>query len=141
MKIDGGCHCGYISYEAEINLEKIVICHCTDCQSLSGSSFRTSAFTLEGTFRLLSGEPKEYIKVGESGAKRPQSFCPQCGTPIYSTTVGTKPKVHAVRVGTIRQRAELVPVLQVWTRSELPWLHDISVYPKLEKQGDLLQGE
>jgi hypothetical protein len=29
MKIDGCCHCGYITYEAEIDPEKILICHCT----------------------------------------------------------------------------------------------------------------
>jgi hypothetical protein len=46
MKIDGRCHCGYITYQAEIDPEKVMICHCTDCQTLSGSAFRTVAFTL-----------------------------------------------------------------------------------------------
>ena len=55
MKITGGCHCGNISYEAEIDPEKIIVCHCTDCQTLSGSAFRTVAVTRSGTFRLLSG--------------------------------------------------------------------------------------
>jgi len=76
MKIDGCCHCGYITYEAEIDPEKVMICHCTDCQTLSGSAFRTVALTREGTFKLLSGELKIYVKTGENGAKRPQSFCP-----------------------------------------------------------------
>jgi hypothetical protein len=35
MKIDGGCHCGYITYEAEADPEKTTICHCTDCRHLS----------------------------------------------------------------------------------------------------------
>ncbi|MEO1544948.1 MAG: GFA family protein, partial [Pseudomonadota bacterium] len=43
MKITGGCHCGKITYEAVINLENVVVCHCTDCQRLSGSAFRTVA--------------------------------------------------------------------------------------------------
>ena len=42
MKIDGACHCGYISYLAEIDPEKAGLCHCTDCQTLSGSAFRVS---------------------------------------------------------------------------------------------------
>jgi hypothetical protein len=41
MKIDGACHCGYITYEPEVDSNKTVICHCTDCQTLSGSAFRT----------------------------------------------------------------------------------------------------
>ena len=33
MKIDGGCHCGYITYEAEADPANAMICHCTDCQN------------------------------------------------------------------------------------------------------------
>ena len=80
MKIDGRCHCGYITYEAEIDPDKTLICHCTDCQTLSGSAFRVVAYTREDAFTLLSGELKAYVKTSESGNKRPQSFCPECGT-------------------------------------------------------------
>ena len=93
MKIDGRCHCGSITYEAEIDPDKVMICHCADCQTLSGSAFRTVVFTHEDTFKLLSGELTIYVKTGESGTKRPQSFCPQCGTPIYSSTLGKGAKV------------------------------------------------
>src|SRR5438034_7517168 len=109
MKIDGRCHCGYVTYEAEIDPENVLICHCTDCQTLSGSAFRTVALTREDAFKLLSGKPKVYIKTSESGAKRQQSFCPECGTPIYSAAVADGPKVYGVRVGTVRQRDKLVP--------------------------------
>jgi len=74
MKIDGRCHCGYITYEAEIDLDKTLICHCTDCQTLSGSAFRVVAYTREDAFTLLSGKLKAYVKTSESGNKRPQSF-------------------------------------------------------------------
>ena len=33
MRIDGGCHCGFVTFEAEADPEKVAICHCTDCQS------------------------------------------------------------------------------------------------------------
>jgi hypothetical protein len=134
MKIEGRCHCGYITYEAEIDPEKVMICHCADCQTLSGSAFRTVVFTREDTFNLLSGELKTYIKTGESGTKRPQSFCPECGTPIHSSTLGDGPKVHVIRVGTVHQRDQLVPRLQLWCRSSQGWLGDLSFIPKLEKQ-------
>jgi hypothetical protein len=134
MKIDGRCHCGYISYEAEIDPQKVMICHCSDCQTLSGSAFRTVVLTHEDTFKLLSGELKIYVKTGESGTKRPQSFCPECGTPIFSSIMGEGPKVRAIRVGTARQRDQLVPKLQLWCRSSQGWLHDLGQIPKIEKQ-------
>ena len=134
MKIDGGCHRGYITYEAEIDPKQVMVCHCSDCQTLSGSAFRTVVFTREGTFNLLSGELKIYVKTGESGTKRPQSFCPECGSPIYSTTVGEGPKVHVIRVGTVRQRDQLAPKMQLWHRSSQRWLSHLDSVAKTEKQ-------
>ena len=134
MKIDGRCHCGHITYEAEIDAEKVMVCHCADCQTLSGSAFRTVALTRNGTLKVLSGELKIYVKTGENGAKRSQSFCPECGTPIYSTTVGEGPKVHAIRVGTARQRDQLVPKLELWCRSSQSWVNYLSAVPRMEKQ-------
>jgi hypothetical protein len=134
MKVDGRCHCGYITFDAEIDPSKVMICHCADCQTLSGSTFRTVVFSRENTFRLLSGTPKIYVKTSESGTKRQQSFCPECGTPIYSGTVEEGPKVHVIRVGTLRQRSELAPKSQIWFRSSQRWLADLGSLPKLEKQ-------
>src|SRR6266480_1237003 len=74
MKIDGRCHCGYITYEAEIDPEKVVICHCTDCQTLSGSAFRTVALTRENTFKLLSGQPKVYLILRATRSFIPLAF-------------------------------------------------------------------
>ena len=70
----------------EIDPEKVMICNCTDCQRLSGSSFRTVAFTVENGFKLMSGELKVYLKTGDSGNKRQQAFCPECGSSIYATS-------------------------------------------------------
>lgn len=134
MKVDGRCHCGYITYEAEIDPDKNLICNCTDCQTLSGSAFRVNAYTREDAFKLLSGQLKIYVKTSESGNKRPQSFCPECGSPIYATADGTGPKVYSLRVGSIRQRDQIVPSVQVWSRSAWPWVTHIGSIRKFEKQ-------
>jgi hypothetical protein len=134
MKIEGGCHCGYITYEAEVDPAKASICHCTDCQTLSGTAFRTAVPAPDSAFWILSGEPTVYVKVAESGAKRAQAFCPRCGSPIYATSVGEGPKVYNIRVGTVRQRDQLVPKRQIWFRSHQRWLDDIADIGTVEKQ-------
>jgi len=134
MRIDGRCHCGYISYEAEIDPEKVMICHCADCQTLSGSAFRTVVITRENSFKLNSGEVRIYIKTAESGTRREQSFCPECGTPIYSCPLGEGPKAYSVRVGTVRQRDQLVPKVQLWFRSSRSWLTELASIPTINKQ-------
>jgi hypothetical protein len=80
MKVTGRCHCGQISFEAEIDTAQVRICHCTDCQTLT-----------------------------ESGNKRAHGFCPDCGTPLYSTAPGADPASYGLRVGALDRRAELRP--------------------------------
>ena len=133
MKINGRCHCGNISYEAEIDPNTVTICHCTDCQTLSGSAFRVVVPATREGFKLLTGEPKLYVKTGESGRQRVQSFCCDCGTPIYSAAV-TDPQAFSIRVGTVHQRAELRPKTQLWCRSALDWVKNTEPMTPFEKQ-------
>ena len=67
MKIDGSCHCGNITFEAEVDPDNVGICHCTDCQALSASAFRVGVTASEDDFKILSGELKIYVKTAESG--------------------------------------------------------------------------
>ena len=133
MHVDGGCHCGYITYEAEIDPGKVGICHCTDCQTLTGTAFRTTVPAPKDTFKLLTGQPKIYIKTAESGNKRAHGFCPECGTPIYASAV-TDPQSFGLRVGTIRQRAQLRPSKQGCCRSALDWSMNIESLPQCPRQ-------
>ena len=133
MHIDGGCHCGYISYEAEVDPDAVGICHCTDCQTLSGSAFRVTVRSNKGAFTLRSGQPKIYIKTAESGNRRAQAFCPECGTAIYATNAD-KPEVYGIRVGTVRQKAQLRPQRQGWCRSAQDWVMNLESLPKHPKQ-------
>ena len=133
MKIDGGCHCGAITYEADIDPEKVGVCHCTDCQTLSGSAFTTYVPAARDAFRLLGGKPAIYLKTAESGSKRAQAFCAVCGTRVYASAA-TDPQVFNLRVGTVRQRAELRPRTQVWCRSALGWVMDLHSVKQIPRQ-------
>ena len=133
MHVDGGCHCGYITYEAEVDPDTVGICHCTDCQRITGTAYRVTVRSRKGTFKLLSGQPTIYIKTAESGNQRAQGFCPRCGTQLYATTVGN-PEIYGIRVGTTRQREQLRPQRQVWCRSALDWVMNLESLPQNPKQ-------
>ena len=128
MKIDGGCHCGRISYEADINPDYVIICHCTDCQALSGAPYRATVPVKAENFKL-HGQPKIYIKTADSGNKRALAFCAECGSGIYSTSLENR-AVFSLRLGTAKQRAQLVPKYQGLCRSALPWATDIGHIPR-----------
>jgi hypothetical protein len=130
MKIDGRCHCGYVTFEAEADPETTTICNCTDCQTMSGAPLRAVIITRPGTFMLISGKPTEYRKTADSGNIRLQGFCPHCGTALYATSAGDEPKAYNIRLGSLRQRNQLVPRRQVFVRSQLPWVNDLASIPK-----------
>ena len=122
MRIDGGCFCGAIAYEAEVDPEKTSICHCRACQALTGTAFRVTVPAPEADFHITRGEPKVFVKTADSGAKRLQAFCADCGSHLYATSDAAGPKVYGIRTGTARQRDQLVPRRQIWHGSKMAWL-------------------
>jgi hypothetical protein len=133
MRVEGRCHCGEISYEATVDRDNVAICHCTDCEMLTGSAYRVTVPAAAADFELKKGEPRRYVKVADSGAERVHAFCPDCGSPIYSSAVAD-PERYSLRVGCLKQRAELVPRRQQWCDSALPWAMDLSPIPKRARQ-------
>jgi len=135
MDVTGRCHCGAITYRATVDPATVGICHCTDCQMLSGSAYRVSVPAPAATFKILSGKPKDYVKTtAESGTKRVHAFCENCGSPVYSASVSDR-KSYSLRVGALDRRADLPPRRQIWCKSALPWSADLrDVLPKTERQ-------
>ncbi|MFE0754424.1 GFA family protein [Inquilinus sp. NPDC058860] len=129
MRIDGRCHCGHVAYEAEIDPERVGICHCTDCQALTGSPFRVTVLARREAIRLTGHEPKVYVKTGDNGRRRFQHFCPECGSPVFTSGEGADAEEWGIRWGGIRQRDRLVPRRQIWCRSAVPWIHHLEDLP------------
>ena len=129
MKVHGSCHCGAITFEADADPAKVGICHCSDCQALTGSAFTVFVQVSRQAFRLTGGQPKVYVKTAESGNRRAQAFCPDCGSRLWAAAEKDTP-VYNLRVGTLRERAELRPQAQLWCRSAMPWVSELAAVPK-----------
>ena len=128
MQINGACHCGAISFTAQIDPATVTVCHCTDCQVLSGAPFRAVVAAPIESF-VLRGDPRTYVKVAQSGNRRAQVFCPECATPLYATAPENATSV-VIRLGCVEQRAQLKPAVQVWRHSAMPWLADLPSIPE-----------
>ena len=133
MKVQGRCHCARIRYEADVDPDKVSVCHCTDCQMLTGSVYRVSVPARKESLVLLAGQPKVYIKTADSGARRVHSFCADCGAPVYSSAE-VDPPTYSLRVGCLDQRADLPPKRQIWCRSRLGWSGNLTGLPESERQ-------
>ena len=137
MKIDGACLCGAIRYSAEIDPDKVIVCHCTDCQIGSGGAFRWGTVIARAQFVLEAGAPKFYRKIAESGRARSLAFCGDCGTSLYGTQADD-PQSYSLRLSTARQAAQLKPMAQIWDRSRVAWLGEVDQLPRFETQPETL---
>ena len=75
--MQGGCACGKVRFEAEIDDDEAYLCHCRMCQRATGSVSIAFKNVKQAKTRWLSG-PDWY----ESSpiAKRP--YCRECGTSL-----------------------------------------------------------
>ncbi len=128
MNIDGQCHCGSVTYQADIDPERVSICHCTDCQMLTGSPYRVTVICSGQQIRMAGKSPKVYPKTGDNGRTRFQHFCPECGSPLFTSGEGG-PDDWGIRWGSIRQRDRLKPRRQIWCQSAVPWINGLVELP------------
>ena len=130
MKVDGHCLCGHVRYEAVIDTAMVAICHCTDCQTHSGTAYGVVVGIVDQQFHLQQGTLKVFEKTADSGTIRALAFCPECGTRIHASTPGDSSRFFGLRVGTVRQRDQLKPTVQAWSGSALDWSHDLRSIPR-----------
>jgi hypothetical protein len=131
MKIDGQCHCGRVRYEADIDVEKVSVCHCTDCQNLTGSPYRVTVICSAGDVRITGKPARVYAKTGDNGKTRFQHFCGECGSPLFTSGDGGTDD-WGIRWGSIHQRDQLKPMRQIWCRSAARWINDLEGLPARE---------
>lgn len=118
MQIEGGCFCRAIRFSADVDPATVSVCHCTDCQRLTGSPYRVTAI-LPGTSKphIVSGTPRRFAKSAESHSV--QHFCGDCGSPLFFSN--TRDGSWGIRWGAIDQRAQLAPQRAIWRRSAVSW--------------------
>lgn len=130
MRIHGRCHCGQVSYTAEVDPSAVSVCHCSDCQTFSGAPFRASVRAHSAQVQF-QGQAREYVKTAASGRPRVQGFCGHCGSALYATALHDR-SVLGLRLGCVAERAQLAPQAQVWAGSAMPWLRALLDLPARE---------
>jgi len=121
VTIEGGCRCGAVRYRVALDaLPPTYACHCTDCQTWSGSAFSQQAVVMEGAIDP-SGPIVLYELTSASGHISRQRMCGLCHTRIFNTN-SARPGIAVIRAGTLDQSNELIVTAHIWVRSKQPWL-------------------
>ena len=122
MSHEGGCACGAVRYR--INREPMFVhcCHCTSCQTETGSAFAINALVESSEVETLKGWPVAVMTPSESRRGQQVWRCPDCKVALWSNYGGSKDVLRFVRVGTLDEPGSIEPDIHIYTRSKLPWV-------------------
>jgi hypothetical protein len=122
MSLEGGCACGAVRYRLNSDPMIVHCCHCTSCQTETGSAFVINALIESDQVETLEGSPEPVMTPSESGRGQQVWRCPNCKVALWSNYGGAKDTLRFVRVGTLNEPGEVPPDIHIYTRSKLSWV-------------------
>lgn len=133
MAFKGRCLCGAVTYESSEEPVAFMLCHCRDCQYISGGEPAAVAVVAKPAFKLTKGEVKSFSVTGDTGSKVVRQFCAECGTPMFSA-LEANPQLWAIKAGTMEDPSRLKPTAFLWMKSAQPWAHKDPAIRAFDKQ-------
>ena len=73
--ITGGCLCGAVRYSVSQPIEKIIACHRTHFQKVSGAGVSHNALVPTSAVTFTAGQPKMFADTAQSGNTLNRFFC------------------------------------------------------------------
>ena len=119
---EGGCSCGAVRYRLTDAPMFVHCCHCTSCQTETGSAFVLNALIESDRVETIAGAPEPLMTPSESGKGQQIWRCPDCRVALWSNYGGAADRLRFVRVGTLDDSGALPPDVHIYTRSKLPWV-------------------
>jgi len=118
--VSGGCACGLIRYASGKEPIAMINCHCKDCQISSGAPFASGIVVMTDDLQI-SGTPKTYAVRASSDRLATRSFCPDCGTPLF-TCSEANPQFTSIRFPSLDDAGSFKPMLDIYTASAQQWV-------------------
>jgi hypothetical protein len=115
----GGCACRAIRYQCDSAPLLMLNCHCRDCQQASGSGYAAVA-VMRADVVHVTGTPRYYSRVGDSGGTIERGFCEQCGSPLFGR-IEKRPQLLLLRAASLDDPSMFKPAADVFTDSAHAW--------------------
>jgi len=125
--LTGRCLCGQIRFEIHGKVGPLAYCHCESCRRANGTAFGANANVRAKYLEWLSG--REAIREYESSPGKMRSFCPTCGSPIYSRRVDD-PGIFRIRLGLVDGDPGRRPFAHFFVAEKAPWYEIADALPQ-----------
>lgn len=111
--------CGAVRYETDSVPIMTRLCWCRVCQFIAAGNAAVSVcFPSAGM--SISGEPRDFVSVADSGNRMHRRFCPACGTHLFSEAE-SRPHLIFVRAGSLDDPEIARPAAVIWTARAPSW--------------------
>ncbi len=117
--LSGGCHCGAVRYKVASDPLMSVLCHCLDCQKMSGAT-AASHIIVRREALTFDGAVTHYEKVGDSGKPARTSFCSKCGSRLFGFP-DVAPELASVSATSLDDPSGFEPGANIYTKSAQHW--------------------
>lgn len=114
------CTCGRLSVRVEGDPIRVSVCHCLACQRRTGSVFGAQARFARSS-ATISGQGKDFLRIGDEGSKVTFTFCPECGATVYYVMDGNQDSI-AIPVGAFADPAFPAPTFSVYEERMHGWV-------------------
>jgi hypothetical protein len=92
-------------------------CHCGDCRAASGAAYQTLLF-IDKSALNISGTPRVFTHVADSGSVMEKHFCPDCGSQMFGHNQG-RPDRMSIRAGVLEQSELVKPSANLYLSSKI----------------------
>lgn len=136
----GGCACGAVRYRLHEDPVTVYACHCTDCQTETGSAFLLAVIVRASALELTAGATERLTFFLDDGREKGGERCPRCRSPIGGDTGSDG--LRMIEGGTFDDTRWVEPAGHIWTRSAQPWIRlpdDARSFPEQPSDADWIE--
>jgi hypothetical protein len=114
------CSCGQLSAVVTGEPARVAVCHCLACQRRTGSVFAAQArFPKDAV--TVTGNARQYVRVGDEGCRITFHFCPECGATVHYA-IDAMPDSVIVPVGAFAEPGFPAPTFSVYEDRMHGWV-------------------
>ena len=118
------CCCGGLRLKVKGEPNRVVICHCFQCQRRTGSVFADNAYFPRTALLSVEGEVRQFSRATERGGEVTFHFCPKCGSSVY-WDLPSEPGLVGMAVGSFADPGFTKPSRTVFGVTRHHWVPHI----------------
>ena len=119
--IAGNCLCGRVTFKVNDEFSMFHLCHCTQCQKITGSAFASNIFTRPDNIEWVKGIELA-VRYDDPERHFTKVFCSKCGSGLpFLTQSG---KYIIVPAGSLSEQPEIRPQDNIFWSEHIAWLDD-----------------